>query len=276
MAGSLYKEIDEESGNYIYEELINKFRNYSIYIVTAGVYEICAEQDAVVIESDEMLQQVIADVSENQSVKLYLSPGEYSAITLNVNADVSIIGCYDFDKNILTVVKGITVNAGVLTVKIIKFQAQGAGSVGLRINNNANSIGIYDCEFDGLNKQLSVAIKTDINYRDKIYMVGTTIYDYHRGVELVSGNLELTQCVFTNNNYGITIQSSGTDLRITQSDFANHDVAIFSNNESVTVLYNNFDCNRIAVRIPTSDFDAEILANNTFSNTNGTNLDNNV
>ncbi|NCA91665.1 hypothetical protein EOM82_00205 [bacterium] len=275
MDGSLYKEIDGE-GNYVYIDLINKFRNYTVYVITAGVYEIKAEEDAVVIESDEELQTAISNVGENQSLKLYLTEGEYSAVTLNTNADISIIGCYDNDKNILTSINGITVNKGVLTIKIIKFLAQTDGAVSLSIGGAANSIGIYDCEFDGMDRAYSVAIKTSVNYRDKIYMVGSVIKYYQRGIELTNGNLELTDCQFAyNKSAGIAIQSKLLDLRITQTTFTNQDIALLCYSPNVTILYNTFDCNRIGIRIPSGDADNEILANNTFENTNGINVDHN-
>lgn len=270
--GSLYKELDEEN-NYVYADLINAFHNYAIYITTAGEYEILAEEDAVVIESDEQLQTAINNISENDSLKLYLSAGDYSAITLNVNAAVTIVGCYDNDRNILTKIGGITVNAGALTVKIIKFEATSAGSVGLMINNNANSIGIYDCEFDGNKNEYAVAIKTGTHYTSKIYMVDTNIYYYHRGVELVNGNLEMDNSIFSSNWVGVSIQSSQSDLRITGTNFSDHNIAILSSNTNTTILYNYFELNVVGIRIPSSGADVEILANNTFSSTNATNID---
>ncbi len=275
MPGSLYQELDDD-GSYVYLDLINMFRNYAVYVITSGIYEIRAEEDAIVIENDEQLQEAIANVAENQSLKLYLTPGEYSALTLNTNADISIIGCYDNEKNILTTINGITVNRGVLTIKIIKFQAQADGLVSLQINNGANSIGIYDCEFNGMERLYTVAIKTATNYRDKIYMVGSVIKYYQRGIELINGNLELTDCTFMyNRSAAISIQSSLLDLRITQSVFTNQDTAILSYTPNVTILYNTFDSNRIAIKIPSSNSDSEIVANNTFENTNGTNVDHN-
>lgn len=272
--GSLYAYTNDD-GSYAYADLIAKFTNYTVYVLIGGEYEIYAEDGAVVVNGDEELQQALAAVSEGDSAKIYLganldgdgNPTPYSAVTVDVNAEISLIGCYDENHNILTSIDSVIVKRGAVNIRILSFNVTETGGVSLVVEDGANSVNVYDSEFNGGDFQYAVGIRVSENYAFKLFVSNSSFADYRRGIELKGGNMELDACSFVNNEFGVHIISGGSDIRIARSEFVGQTTAVYTENIAVNILYNEFGYNRTAIRAPGAD-EATLLSRNTFSDTN--------
>lgn len=284
VAGSLYTLLNSD-GTYAYGELIARFRNYNIFVQTRGDYNIVAEEGAIVVRNDEELQEVLNSVRDAQSVNIYLAAiyddegniVPYSAVTINANAEISVIGSYDSERNIITPIEGVTVSRGAVTLRILEFSAKENGAVGLTVGADADSISVYDCKFDGCGYQYTSGIKIDANYGYKVYVQGSYFKNYERGINLLGGNLELgggveNGNVFENNNYGVSIIGNGTDVRIADSEFIGQkNAGVYSENTAAVIINNNFDRNFIGVHVPEGNAET-VDAQNTFGEYNGANI----
>lgn len=277
--GSLYAEVDAEN-KYVYADMIALFSNYNVYVLKQGDYIIYAEDNATVVGTDEELAEALNSVRQGDSAKIYLKEMlddegniiPYKGITIDFNAEVSIIGCYDEDRNIMTYIENVTIVRGAVNLRILGFNADAYGGVSINIEDGANAVSIYDCNFSGNRSPYSVAIKTDINYVYKLYVSGSSFTEFSRGINLLGGNMELNNCEFINNTFGVSVTSKGNDVRISRSNFNGNSTGVYTENIAANLLYNTFGSNRTAVKAPGSG-ELTIISQNTFEDTNGVNID---
>ncbi len=268
----------------------NMFTNYNVYVSERNDYRIRAEIGAILVYNSEELQQALNSISNGSNAIIYLmpktdedgntdltAPNVYDAITINVNAGITIIGCYDDNRNILTEIKGITVLRGAVNLKILSFKAQKTGDVSLTIGEKANDVTVYDCIFDGNGYDDAVAIKTDRLYASRLYVGGSTFGNSRSGIELDGGKLGLGNGtdggnVFENNDYGIRITSDSDDVRIENASFIGQAVGVYCENAEAVILNNFFDYNRTAIRLVKGDAN-EAAKQNVFGEYNGVTID---
>ncbi|NLL55901.1 MAG: hypothetical protein GX242_01675, partial [Clostridiales bacterium] len=264
--GSLYTYLNENN-KPVYESLINKFKNYNIYVRVDNFYTIYPDGEAILVQTDEQLQDTIASIENNSRVTIYLSEGSYSRLNINVNASITIIGCYDEDAKIISTLEGITIRQGEVTLQIIDIKGQ-SNIDSVYIGDKAGVVSILECHFDGLNLQNSRAVVTSAAYNGLLYINKTTITRYTRAVQLLSGTAEITDNIFNANGFGV---SSYTQKEV----FVRDCTFTSTTNEALYLEYNNhiviecfFGQNYTAVRAQEEERNA-ILLQNTFASTNG-------
>lgn len=272
--GSLYGYVNE-NGGYVYQDIIDKFNNYNIYVIKTGEYTVYAEPDAVVVGNDAELLSALASVKNGGSAKIYLNAMydedgaivPYKAITINVDADITIIGCYDENKVIQTYMEKAEVLKGSLTLKIIGFKVTSEGSSGLILRSGAGAVSVYDSLFEGGTASYTTGIHVDSGYASKIFVSASEFRNLNRGINLLGGNMEISSSTFSGNNYGIGISSQMADVRVDDSSFEGHIVAIQCDNAKGVMLGNSFRYNTTAINFPKGDAN-DLAANNTVDETN--------
>ena len=79
--------------------------------------------------------------------------------------------------------------------------------------------------------------------------------------------MEISSSTFSGNNYGIGISSQMADVRVDDSSFEGHIVAIQCDNAKGVMLGNSFRYNTTAINFPKGDAN-DLAANNTVDETN--------
>lgn len=275
--GSIYSYVDD-SGKYVYQDIIDKFNNYNVYVIAAGDYTVYAEADAVVVGSDEELRQKLASLKKGERAKIYLNAmyddnGEivpYKAISITVDADVTIIGCYNENKEIQTYLEKVEVSKGTLTLRIVGFKVTEEGAAGLVLRSGAGAVSVYDSLFEGNSASYTTGINAYSGYTSKIFVSASEFRNLNRGIDLLGGNMEISSSKFVGNNYGVGISSQMADVRVDASVFEGHITAIQCDNAKGVFLGNTFRYNTTAIMFPQGNAN-DLAANNTVdgSNANG-------
>ena len=206
----------------------------------------------------EELRTALESIRDGQKVRIYLAAKDmaktvYSGVDINVNAGVSIIGCYDEDKNILTYVEYIRISKGSVNLRILAFEAKEEGDVSLTVRKGAGAINVYDCTFDGKDVIRTTAIETENGYGAKIMTDHSSFTGYRTGILAYGGNMEIVSCTFVGNMTGAQILSDGSDIQVRACDFIGNGTGISVENRSANVLNNSFSSNRIAINAPGGD-----------------------
>lgn len=263
--GSLYSKLDENN-NYIYQSLINKFTNYNIYIAKENWYTIYPDGEAIIVDTDAELQDAIAAVPENGRATIYLSEGVYSKLYINKNASITIIGCYNENREIISLLDGIAITEGEVVLKIIKINGK-TGEDSVYIGDYTGMVSVLECELDGLDCPSSRAIVTSDGYGGLLYINNTTIKRYTRAIELLNGNAEINSSIFISNKFGISVYTE-LEAYIRSCQFINtSNEALMLEGESIILLECHFSGNLVAVQGRES-VKATVMAQNTFY-TNG-------
>lgn len=261
--GSLYLQVDE-SGRYVYDSLISKFSNYNVYIAAESVYTIYPDGEAILVSNDEELQDAIAAIPENGRATIYLAEGSYSALYIDINASITLIGCYDEDANIISHLERITIAEGEVTLRIIRMTGQSAQD-SVIVGDNAGMISILDCYFDGNGTASSRAIVTSDGYEGLLYINNTTITRYVRAVEILSGRAEITSSVFTANSFGVR-SFTNEEVYMRNCQFVNtSNEALVLENDNYILLECRFTGNLVAV-MAAEDGRNTVLIQNEFRN----------
>ena len=289
--GSLYK-YENSNGENPYANIISLFDNYYIYIrkcdynsdgkKESGKYVITNEDGAIGVTDDAELQEVLDGLNEGDSAIIYLTPmknvgsGEYipyAPIVIDKEINVTFVGYYDTETaEIATLLSGITINKGTLTVKIVKIAITSAGGVGVVVNDKAGMIKLYESEIVNANSSNNtVGIRTSINYKNRILTNEVTFESLNIGIELTNGELEIDGSTFNGNNTGIAIYSNSTLIMIINSTFEQQEIAIKSTNSTISVVNNTFAYNRTAIEIPLVT-NVDMRISNVFEDTNGENI----
>ena len=245
-----------------YASIIRMFSNYNVYVKTDSAYVVTTEDGAIGVNGDVELAERLNAMSDGDTAVLYLSPkrsnsGEvlpYNAITINKDINLTLVGYYNADtKEIETILSGITVNKGTLTMRIIEVRLASNGAHGLTVGNNASTVRISECAFTNAGSYSdTIGISTSVNYKDKINIGDGTRFDgLETAIQLVSGNIEVTESRFNNNGIGIHIRSGYDDINIQRTTFTNHrNYAVKAEQAGVIVLNDTFLYNKVAISIP--------------------------
>ncbi len=256
--GSLYHDSEK------YASIIRMFSNYNIYVKVSSAYVITTEDGAIGINGDAELAEKINSMSDGDTAVLYLSPkrsntGEilpYNAITIDKDINLTLVGYYNADtKEIETILSGIEVKRGTLTMRIIEVRLASNGAYGLIVGNNASTIRISECAFTVSSNGIysnTTGIYTSVNYKDKINIGdGTRFEGLTTAILLVSGNLEVTDSTFNNNGTGIHIRSGYNDINVQRTLFSNHrNYAVKAEQAGAIILNDTFRYNNVAISIP--------------------------
>lgn len=260
--GSLYLQLDEY-GEYVYRTLINKFNNYNIYISIDNIYTIYPDGEAILVSNDTELQSAIAEVPENGRTTIYLAQGEYSKLYIDINASITIIGCYDENANIISVLQGIVISEGEVKLRIVKIEGE-KGVDSIYIGDNAGMITILECNLDGQSLESSRAIVTSEGYDGLLYINDTTITRYTRAIEIFNGSVEITSSVFHVNIFGISSYTE-KEVYIRNCDFTStSNEALRLEKDNYIVLECNFSGNMVAINAR-QEGSAIVLLQNTFA-----------
>lgn len=290
--GSLYKYVDE-NGNYVYADIINLFNNYYVYVrshdydgdganTESGKYIITNEEGAVGVDGNEEMAEFIASLKDGDTAIVYAQPivdgvtGEYAPydpITIDADVNLTIVGYYDTETaELSTLIKSVTVVKGTLTLKIIKVVISENGASGITARDKAGIVRVYDSVVETVGgAKNTIGIATTLNYGGRIFAEGTTFVANNVGIDLVSGEIEISNCSFDQNYIGMSITSTSNSIRIIESTFNGQNIAIKSSSSTISVLYSTFAYNKVAIEIPIVT-NVDMRINNTFTNTNGENF----
>lgn len=292
-AGSLYSYVDNDK-NYIYQDRITLFGNYNVYVrmdnftdmsggsaqtvKASGIYRIEAEKGSIGFDNDVAFSQYIAGLKDNDSAIIYLEPltnGAYSAITVKADAILTIVGYYNEAGEISTFIKGITMEKGVLTLKVIGIDVDTNGGNAFYVGEKAGAINVVDCQIRSTKKAVStVGINVQNNYKETVNVSGTKFSGLSVGVELSSGSLRVENSEFKANYIGVNIYESSSryTVSIESNVFDQHgEVAVRSSKSNVTVRYNTFTNNTLCIMVPEIT-DPDMNVSNVFDRTNVENI----
>lgn len=283
--GSLYRNLNA-AGEYVYAEVIamvgtkNNPGNYRVFVAEQGDYTIAVdttgEEKIFIVNDDEELAEALDSIKEGDKAKLYLNASSgtktvYSAINLDKNAVISLIGCYDEDKNILTYIDAITVSRGAVTLKIIAVEAEAEGDVAVTIGRKASAVTIEECLLTSTDADYTVGIRTDAGYSAKLLCVDTEINGFRTGMMIYGGDMEIVECTFAGNVFGVQSISAGNDIRFENNSFVGNITGLYFESETINVFNNYFSANRIAIATPVGD-EVNLSDLNEFDGTNGTDV----
>ena len=267
--GSLYK---DSEGN---AAVISLFGNYNIFVRTheyeegvkaAGKYRIEQEDGSDGVSSNEELAAYIADLRDNDTKIVYLSPltdenGEFTAydeITVNAAVNLTIVGyrsnaASGSEAEIETKIKGIRVLKGTVTIKIVAIEASASGQTAVYVGDNAGYVTITDSLISKTNSNAAntVGLSTSVNYKERLFLNGVRFEGLSLGIDFTGGELEIENSEFVRNYNGISIRKESTSISIKTSLFSNNtNAAITSVSDKLTVRNNTFEYNAIALDLP--------------------------
>ncbi len=285
-----------------YASILQLFRNYNIYVKPMSSYTLSPEEGAIVVTGDEELKEVLYGLEDGDDVVIYLAPGTYDKIeigvaaqkdsdgnfvydndrvlTKTIDANVTLVGYYnEVTKDIETILRGITVRRGALTLKIIALESEEEGGCGLDVRKAASAVKVYETLFAGKDDVAkTTGIRTEYGYAEKVYVEGCDFIDLGTAIVLEGGNLEINGSSFRRNGCGVNITSGGTDINIAGCVFENHTLraAVRSTNSGVVILNNAFNYNKVAIEIPkVTNYDTYVrnaFADEKGVRTNGTDI----
>ncbi len=266
-SNSLYND-RETFGN-----IIQIFENYNVFIKASSEYVITTREGAIGVSGEEELAAELNKLSDGDTAVLYISAKRgsdnsieaYNPIVIDKDIDLTLVGYYNVGKEMETILSGITLKKGTLTLRIIEVRLTRSGA-GLSIQEQAGVVKIDECLFTvgGTgNYTDTVGIRTNIKYKEKLSVSkGSRFEGLTTGIMLDGGDMEVKDSYFNDNGKGIHIASSGSDLSVRKSVFTNHrNYAVLSDNKNATVLEDTFYYNSVAISIP------EILNADMYKNT---------
>lgn len=284
----IHYKILSEGGQLTYRHLVGEyllsfdstiefnFQNYEVRNVASGRYLIEAEK-AIIIENKSQLDANISTLRDGHTVRWYLRAGNYGNITLDKNASVSIIGCYDpliEEEKIIVSFTQIVVNKGSLNLNIVKF---------VRLNNNANllvhgasSITITNSYFVTIEDQPgqvpnrvpnTKAIELTSQFNNTIFISNTIVKNYEKAISVNGGSIEMRDSKLINNGIGCEITTQNRYVYFENTRFNGNETGLkFVTLKSNTSLQNNiFNGNKTAIDRGQVILRADTLYQNTFT-----------
>lgn len=239
-------------------------QNTSFTVDTPFVTEAGSGKETGEIETEvsgkEDLAAYIGSLRDGNRIKIYLSPlytgGEldaYDAITINVAADVTIVGYRSNETNeIESIIRGVNVLKGTFRMSIVAIKPNKAGATGLFVGDDVNYVEIEDCLFSKEGTQTNVTgIQTSLNFKERLFLHDARFEGLSMAIYFVGGELEIETSTFYKNYNAITITAGGRSISIKASTFSNNtDAGIRSVTGSMTVRENRFEYNGIALDLP--------------------------
>lgn len=246
---------DWTNDNYVYSFIQEQEINVADGEVGAyynGIYEIAAVlQGSMVIKDAEMLQDFIGRLTPGATARWYLMPGNYDTISIDVNANVSIIGSYEFVDGVPQIAVNfnkITVNRGTVMLDILNFRAA-ANRENVYIGNEATvtvrrstfiytgqqklsgSTAIYAA--DGSSTPLSLSEITVSGYSTavaadsgNVVIADSEFRSNITAVNVLKGSVNVTDTKFISNVLGLSIGASGVTPQLSGCEFRYNETAI--------------------------------------------------
>lgn len=244
--------------------------NYEIVNYYDGVYAIITPSEAVLISTRNQLLDNIDALEDNsgESYKWYLSEGSYGAIAINKNVNLSIVGAYNESGVPAVVFDSITIEKGTVGLDIVRLHAKGNAAL-IELGSSAGSLTVSRTQFVRTGSAFltnSVAIRADMGYANTIYMNDSSIYGFTAGILMMSGSINMHDCVLDNNVSALQVRDG--DLEIHNSVFSyskSEGIYIAGTNVACTLNGNSFIANVIGVKT-TISISNEVYNKNTFAN----------
>lgn len=266
--GNLYQYV--EGGKYVYEKAIELFNNYNVFIAEHNDYTIYAEANAVIVNNDTELKAALNNVKANDSVTIYLNAidngngtyGTYSAVTFNKNASVTLIGCYNAEKEIISKIEKLVVTNGEIVMRIMKFAGIN-GKENVVMGEKAGKVALIDCYFDGQGKGSKAIAATD-TYKGQLMVTRSYFSGYSKAIELLGGNSEITDSSFAKNKYAVSIYTR-YETYIRNCTFESNSEAglEIDGDRDIIIMDNSFAKNNIGV-MGKKDYKDNIIIQNSF------------
>ena len=256
------------------------YGNYNI-TVNNGIYKILKlNEQAITINDTDELNVAYNELNEGETALWYLAPGNYGDFVIDKNVGITIIGCYDnsitdidypsiTDKHMLTMNEvrdnaqsigtsfdSITINAGALTLEIIKFVGD-INSNSIYINKDATTLSVKRCLFihneitgEGGEPiiQNSKAIVSNPSFNgllriERTYFEGYTIAVYMNG----SKNFEIINSRFNDCKAGIKGYCGDVHIEGCHFEYIKGD-AVYLEMVNFTVINCSFESNEVAIK----------------------------
>ena len=252
-------------------------QNYEIVDYIGGTYLITANAEgAVVINNKAELDSRISNLGDNDRVKWYLRPGHYGSIEINRNATVSIVGSYYITgetEEIAVTFDTITIKRGGVTIDIVKMATIG-NAAAINIEKDAADVTISRSLFyrnSGSYLTGSVAVKTDSNYKQTLFITETTISGFTMGVYMLGGSVDIQNSVFMENIGAVQVWDAESILLLGNSFNHTRGTAVYIvcrvDSADLSINGNNFIGNITAIKTYTPvQSDLLIIQNNFKSN----------
>lgn len=284
--GSLYKDAE---GN---ARLIKLFQNYNIFIREENSYRIEQESGSDGVRTNEEWKAYIDALQDNETAIVYLQPlvdgsgniMPYDAVTINKTVNLTIVGYRSNgeiaeESEIETLIAGITVLKGIVTLRIVNVVGSVSGEAAIRLDGKAGRMYIYDSLVTAKEDVDNViGLKTEINYTEGLYIDKTTFKGLSVGLQLNGGELEIEESRFTWNynglevrwNEGNVIEQQRNKVTVKTTTFDNQQgIALLSVLYDVTARENVFEYNYIALDLPEDSTVRTNVNNNNVFDGNG-------
>ncbi len=250
----------------------SKYANYNIVAWIDGTYTIAKPTDGYVISNDTELQELyLTDLKDNTEVKWYLMPGNYSAITIDKNVALTIVGAYNSETGQIGVFfESITVLKGGLSLDVIAFNAT-AQSTSLKVGSDASDISLNRVNFarvnaSGLYLSESVAISTALGYTGTVLLTDCIIYGYTTGIYVIGGSLMVSNSTLNANVSGIVVGSTASSIIILNTSITyskSVGIRIYCDVDNVNINSCTFTANMQAI-VAIKELDGSITVQNEF------------
>ena len=238
--------------------------NTSFVVETPYIMEVGAGREIGGIEAEISkktdLSAYIGSLRDGNKIKIYLAPvynagvlSAYDEITINVAADVTIVGYRSNETNVIeSVIRGVNVLKGTFRMSIVRVVPNVSGGIGMYVGDDTNYVEINDCVFEGTNGITNLTgIRTSINYKNNLCVYGTEFNGLSMAVYFVGGELEIETSTFYKNYSAIAVTKASRSISIKTSLFSNNTgTAIRSVTNSMTVRENTFEYNGRAMELP--------------------------
>ncbi len=258
-------EIAWDGGTLTYKHMVGDYtlisendpvhNNYTFTAINAGTYKIVAySANTEVIENKAMFDQKLESLKDGDVARWYLKAGNYGTLTLNKNASLSVVGCYDLnseDESIAVTFESVTVEKGALQLDIVAMKDKANGAA-VTLGANASNLNVSRSKFykSGANVLTgSMAIRAKNGYEATVYVDESEFTGFNNAIYLESGSVEVNDSVFEGNTNGVVVRSGDILLRgNTFKSNTGRAVDIVSSTADASILDNKFIVNNVAIR----------------------------
>lgn len=254
-------------GTLTYKHMVGSYEldfatkpSHKNYVITTekGSYEIVARTTGAVVISDKnALDAAVAQLRDGDTVRWYLTAGNYGSLTISKNASVAIVGSYDLtsdEERIAVIFDSVTIAAGDVTLDIISFTPK-ASSSSVYVGAKAGAVTVSRSEFVNSGATVlidSVGVRAQTGYSGTVEIKESYFYSYSTAVYLESGAVNISDSGFYFNNMGVNVASG--DITLSDNSFVNTKgpaVYIGASDSEVSIFDNVFKRNNVAIKTNT-------------------------